>query len=325
MATKEKNTSDKKENSVMIAGFLKENNLELVTDANGNQVVRGSLTISTSNTESHRVQFYVKETSKAFEGMLDVLPDNTVSIASHIKNTPGANFDDAVKAATKIWALGSIEEYAKKTGEREDSRVSIRGSKAGLSKVQDDPSKITPKADFAVDVYIENMCDETDENDNETGRVILTALIPKYDDSVDRVDFVTDIENHVSEYIKKNYSVGDTVKIKGELVDKTIIEEVEPAEEEEDDFFGKPSAPKKQYNTTFIHERLITGGSKKTLKEGEEGALSKAFIKKALVKREEKMVANGKKNSQYKESSAQKPTSQAKATAKAEEDEDMDF
>lgn len=48
-------------NKVTIEGYLRENNLELVRDKTGEEVIRGSLIIAIDDVRSCRVQFYVNK------------------------------------------------------------------------------------------------------------------------------------------------------------------------------------------------------------------------------------------------------------------------
>ena len=132
------------------------------------------------------------------------------------------------------------------------------------------------------------------------------------------VDFIAPTENNIADTILSLYSKGDTVTIKGELVN--IVKKVLQEEEEEEEFFGVPSGP--QYRTIFINERVILGGSKNPIHQGEEGSITNAFVKEGLAKRLTKMKENGKKAASGKGS---KGTTASKADTKKEFAEDMDF
>ena len=283
----------KKVNTVKLVGYLKENNLEQITNAKGIKVIRGSLIIATDKISSHRVQFYVAETtskgeeSKDYANLLNLLPENTITIASYLKENSGADFDTAANASSKIWVIARFDEYARRSGERVNSSVVLKAFRAGFSKAD---KTFVPCAEFDVDVYLNKITPEVGSDDKETGRLLLEGLIPTYDNSVDLINFVAVSEDGVADYIKKHYAVGDTVNLKGDVVS---LQDRQLVETEDSEFFGRTGAP--QYETKFIRERRVVGGSKTPLHEGDEGAFSKKLIKEGLAAREVKMDKNGAK------------------------------
>lgn len=283
----------KKVNTVKLVGYLKENNLEQITNARGNKVIRGSIIIATDKISSYKVQFYVAETtskgeeSKDYTNLLSLLPDNTITIASYLKENSSADFDTAANASSKIWVIARFDEYARRSGERVTSSVLLKGFRAGFSKAD---KTFVPCAEFDIDVYLNKITPEVDNNDKETGRLLLEGLVPKYDNSVDIIDFVAVSEDGVAGYINKHYAVGDTVNLKGDVVS---LQDRQLVESEDSEFFGRTGAP--QYETKFIRERRVVGGSKTPLREGDEGAITKAFVKEGLAAREIKMDKNGAK------------------------------
>ena len=306
-----------KTNTVKIVGYLKENNLEQIVNSRGDQVIRGSVIIATDALSSHKVQFYVAEKtangedSKDYASLLKLLPDNTITVASFLKENPEADFNMAANAASKIWAMARFDEYATRTGERTRSLITLKGFRAGFSKAD---APFTPCAEFDVDIFINKMTDEEDENGKKTGRVIIEGLIPKYDGSVDKLDFIAVSENNIANYISKNYNVYDTVNIKGDVV--SIQSRKMVAGSDNSEFFGR-GASTPQYETTFVRERRIMGGSKTPIHQGEEGSVSLEAVKNGLAAREVKMTANGEKASS---APVSKPTPRVTVTA-----DDLDF
>ena len=292
-----------RQNTVSITGYLKENNLEKIVNSRQEDVIRGSLLVAVSELNCHKVQFYVSsktkegEKSQDYEKLLSLLPSETVSVASFLKDNPGSNFEQAAQAATKVWVVAKLEEFVSTNSDnRTMSMVTLKGFKAGI-KTATDSSPFVPHADFTVDAYIENMYPEmegdTPETTQETGRQILFCLIPNYDKSVNKISFIAPVENKdgvkVAEYVAKNYHVGDTVTLKGSVVN--IVERIvkEPVNEEE--YFGV--APTPQYETRFIHERLIAGGSSKAIPETDTRYISAKEAKDGLAEREIKAKKNG--------------------------------
>lgn len=327
MATKSKDKEKKRVNRVKIVGFIKENNLEKIRSAKDMDVIRGSLVVATDKISSHRVQFWVPEflhngsESEDYKALESLLPENTISVASYLKNNTEANFADAIEVATKVWVLATLEEYATRKGERETSVATLRGFKAGVSKTSEE-KPFVPCAEFDVDIYVNKLEPEVDESGAETGRLLVEGLIPKYDNSVDKIEFIAVAEDNVAAYINANYHPGDTATIKGDVVS---IQERILKEQDTTEFFGRTPDP--QYETKFIRERRILGGSAKPIKQGEEGCISSDFVREALLLREEKMQRNGQR-AQDKERAAEEqeaPRAAAPRSSGFSGSEDMDF
>jgi len=273
----------KREHNVVIKGYLKENTLELIKTQKGSRAIRGNLMVALNENESFKVQYYVGEftstgdPAKAFEGLYALLPEKTTSIVGYLKENYGSKFQEAAKFATKIWVNGYFDEYLRRN-ENGDvvTSVQIRGRRAGLAAANEE-GLFTPKAEFKADVYVYDIKEEEKEG-NKTGRIVLTGLIPNYDQSVTMVDFIAPTDGNVATYILSNYHNEDTVRLEGNLLNVYIRKEVAPSE----DFFG--SAKKPQYETEFINERLITGGSsvKAIIHQGQPGSLSTAEAKLGL-------------------------------------------
>lgn len=289
--------TNRKENTVRLEGYVKEDNLELIVNNRGDKVVRGNITIATNKegTNCQKVQFYVSENtrngehSKDYDSLLELLPSNVVSVATYLEDNPGSSFADASSAATKVWIIARLEEFARRSGERVDSMITIKGFRAGLKKTTD-KTPFTPKAEFSMDVYLEDIKPEENDNEVETGRLLVSGIFLDYKGTAHKVNFVAPTEDGIASYVKDHYKVGGTVNLKGDLVDLMIREIDENAE---DSFFGRGNSV--QYKTTFVHERKILGGSKKPLSEGEEGAYSKKAITDGLAAREIVMDENGKR------------------------------
>lgn len=279
-------------NTVHIVGYLAEDNLEVVTKPDGSRAIRGSLVIATSDVNRHKVQFYANEfntnheENKDFKALEALLPQNVISIASYLKSTTGASFETAANASAKVWVMARFEEFASRVGEIEKSMILLKGFRAGFKQATDS-SPFDPRATFKVDVYINALTPDTDENGEETGKLRVEGLVPVYDDSVYKITFVAYADDNAAKYVSENYAVKDTVTLEGDLTSLVVKKE-----NTNEGGWGRASAP--QYETRFVRERRIVGGSKKPL-EG-ESAITTAFIKNALVLRDTKMAENGKKS-----------------------------
>ena len=280
-------------NKVQIEGYLRENNLELIRNDKQEEVIRGSLVVALDNVRSCRAQFYVsrfntlkpgettRQESKAYSRLVELLPGNTVSISSLMKDQAAMTFDVAKESATKVWIIGALQEYIRKDEKGEViSSTTIKGLTAGI-KTESDKHPFTQKAEFEVEMYIEGKRPEMKDGE-ETGRIVLTGLIPEYDDSVSRIEFVTELGD-ATDYIEENYNVGQTVKVYGDVINTYVRVEKEGGGHT----FGRTLEP--QYETTFTSERQIFGGTATPLDEDDENALKKAEIKAALALRQQKI------------------------------------
>ena len=280
-------------NKVQIEGYLRENNLELIRNDKQEEVIRGSLVVALDNVRSCRAQFYVsrfntlkpgettRQESKAYGRLVELLPGNTVSISSLMKDQAAMTFDVAKESATKVWIIGALQEYIRKDEKGEViSSTTIKGLSAGI-KTESDKHPFTQKAEFEVEMYIEGKRPEMKDGE-ETGRIVLTGLIPEYDDSVSRIEFVTELGD-ATDYIEENYNVGQTVKVYGDVINTYVRVEKEGGGHT----FGRTLEP--QYETTFTSERQIFGGTATPLDEDDENALKKAEIKAALALRQQKI------------------------------------
>ena len=326
-----------RQNSVHIVGFLQENTLEKVSIQDKGEVVRGNLIIATDETSRYKVSFYVPQylkngdESADFTSLLELLPEKTTSIAKYLKTNPGTTYEMATEAASKLWVVARFEEFASAEGERSRSMITLKGFKAGFKQETED-TPFTPHAEFTVDAYIESIknevkyADENDEEGTETGRLIVTGLLPVFDESVYKIEFIAPVENGIAEFMSHTYSKGVTATLKGNLVniDKKVLKEDSESEEE---FFGVPAGP--QYKTVFIRERIITGLSKRPILQGEEKSISLEFVKKGLAKRLVKAQENGKREAKGKgtnnTSTAPKAEEKQEFVGKASNMADMDF
>ena len=280
-------------NKVQIEGYLRENNLELIRNDKQEEVIRGSLVVALDNVRSCRAQFYVsrfntlkpgettRQESKAYSRLVELLPGNTISISSLMKDQAAMTFDVAKESATKVWIIGALQEYIRKDEKGEViSSTTIKGLTAGI-KTESDKHPFTQKAEFEVEMYIEGKRPEMKDGE-ETGRIVLTGLIPEYDASVSRIEFVTELGD-ATDYIEENYNVGQTVKVYGDVINTYVRVEKEGGGHT----FGRTLEP--QYETTFTSERQIFGGTATPLDEDDENALKKAEIKAALALRQQKI------------------------------------
>lgn len=316
-------------NNVVLTGYLKENNLEKIVNKSGIDVIRGSIIIATDEINAHKVQFYVAATttngepSKDFAKLEEILPGRTTTVASVLKEDPTADFTTALNAATKVYATARFDEYAlKEENGEERSVVSLKGFRAGPKTISDGVFK--PRAEFTADIFINDLKEE----EGGTGRIVIDGLMPKYDKSVQKVEFIAPVEDGIADYIKGHYHITNTVTLKGDLINtaEKILKE-----DNSSSFFGRSDGP--QYETKFVRERIIRGGSATPICNGEEGSITTAAVKAGLAERALRMSQNAAKaaergQSQSRGFSDRKPAAKPSASSGrvfGPIDDDVDF
>lgn len=289
----EENTSRK--NFIRVVGYLKENLLEQIQNASGENIIRGSIIVAVNELDSHKVQFYVRQNNKngeeteEYKSLLELLPGNTISIASYLKKNPTANFAIASNMSTKVWVTGRFDEFTKREGERETTMILLKGNKGGIRNSNDN-NVFTPSAIFTTENYLSSIEKEVDENGDETGRLLITGYIPSYNGDAQKITYVAPVEENVAAFISRTYKVGDTVTLTGDIV-STVEKQEASNSQESNKSFGRSYDV--QYVTKFIRERVIYGGSEVPIHQGEKGCIPTEDMKTRLVKREERITSAG--------------------------------
>lgn len=296
------NVKFKGRNFVSITGYLKENTLDTFTTKDGQPCIKGSLVIATSEIDAHKVSFYVTkfdknhQPNKNYNDLEALLPLQTNTIGNFIKANPNATFQMAMGQATKVFVRAKFEEYASKIDNNERSMILLKGFSAKVKTVSD-TQQFTPAATFSVDVYIDKIVEETKHNKETeslepTGRLILQCFLPQYDGRMDKINFIVPTDDNKAEFIRNNYTVGNTANFTGKIIN--ITQEVESDAPIVEDSFAWGATTQKQIKTTFTRERIILGREygKIPLEEGMSGAITKDMIKKGLVIRDEHIADN---------------------------------
>ena len=273
-------------NKVRIEGILKELNIK-----EENDVISGDVIISTDAHSDHAVSVYVtKETKEgkantAWKGIQTVMNEYT-SIAALMKE--GRTLEEATNMATKVrlggrngGTLGRNEFYAN------DELVSRpRISANFFSRIDDD--SFEPKARFEVECYFEKIRKEMKDSE-ETGRLLIDAIIPMYGGVVVPMEFIADGE--VAEYLESNYSARKTGEIAGNIVNiakRTVTKKTGFGEARED------------VQVNYTRELVVTGGEEFQYDEDDDKAFSTAQIKVAWAVRESETLPALLKKSQDK-------------------------
>ena len=262
------------ENIVKIEGLLRELRLEERDD-----VISGEVIIATDPQSEHAVRVYAKRLTNdgkpntAYKGLQTLINENKdTSIAALMKE--GKTMDEATALATKLriggrngGQLGRNEFYS---GTEFVSRPSISANY--FHRIID--KSFEPKAEFEVEIYFDKIRKEIKDNE-ETGRLLIDAIIPLYNGVVIPMEFVA--EGETAEYLETNYEAKRTGRIWGEVVN--IAERIVTKKSG----FGKD---KEDVQTNYTRELRITGGKEEQYDEDDKNTYPTELIQAAWKVRE---------------------------------------
>jgi hypothetical protein len=148
--------------------------------------------------------------------------------------------------------------------------------------------KVADIASFNVDIFIMDMHDEVDRDDEPTGRLIVKGGIVQYGGKLDVVEFIVE-GNDAVDYISRNWNINDTVNAGGRI--RFTSQEVKRSAAESS--WGEELP---ETSTRVVRELIITRGSDEAFEE--EFAYNDKDIKKAFNERKamiEQMQIDAKK------------------------------
>ena len=160
-------------------------------------------------------------------------------------------------------------------------------------------------ASFQFDLFILDMHDELDRDDDTTGRLVVKGGIVKYDGSLDVVEFIVEDPAKI-DFISRNWEVNQTVNAEGRIRVTSQVENVA----------GKHSSWGEELpneTTRTVKELIITSGSDEGYEEEfayDPDDIRKAFnIRKAMI---EQMQLQARTNANKPAAAATAKTSNVK-------------
>ena len=127
-------------------------------------------------------------------------------------------------------------------------------------------------ASFNIDIFIMDMHPETDNEGEETGRLIVKGAIVQYNNVLDVLEFIVEGADRV-EYVERNWNINDTVNVGGRIR-VTSQEDTRPASTSS---WGEDLP---ETTTRMVRELIITRGSDEPFEE--DFAYDPAEIKKGF-------------------------------------------
>lgn len=271
-------TEIKNGNRVFLEGILSEIDLkEVETEKDGkkNDTIRGVIKVRVGQeinkepkTLEVPVHVYVNKITKA--GSVNPSYTSMKEVMSSYKSIAASNLEQADRVRISGAQITMNEFYDKKGSFVSEPRIKA----SFVDKVTGD--KFNPEATFQLTFVVGKMIPEVDKDGIETGRLKLSAVVPKYGGKVDVVPLYG-VNPNVVDVISSSWNEGDTVSCNGKL-DFTSKTEVYM----DNSGFGDPI---KKTKTISVSDIIITGGDAEP-KEGEL-AIDTNEIKTALAARQE--------------------------------------
>jgi hypothetical protein len=279
-------------NKISLEGVLKEKDLEIKTSADGKKYIGGSVTIETGENQELKVRVFSFEKTKkgtdnkVYKGLVTVMDEYT-SQAEDADNADKVRINGAEFRDNSFSIAGQLKE-------------GVQISANFINRVK---GEFKPKANFEVEIFYTKITPELDNEQEETGRMIIGGYIVGYGGNITPIEFVSTKE--AGDYIESNFETKATGTLAGKIV-STVERKVEKKEG-----FGKARV---EETVKFKKEYLVTGGDDQ-LDEDDPKAYKIEDIKKAIKERENYLESLRNKEKNTKESSK----------ARKEADDDFPF
>lgn len=256
------------ENLVVIEGVLVENNLK-VFEKNNKKTIAGQLIIQTDEKSFHAVNM-ISSQYKA-DGSENALYKSLETVMAEYKASAVHGLEQADKVRVASGKL-SVKDYYTQDGRLVNfEQVSTNFINRLTAQ---EAEKYNPQALFTTEAYINGFVEEI-KNEQPTGRIILKTIIPVYGGKIVPFKFILEEEN--AQQFQSYYSLGDTVKLMGELVN--TVETIKLTEEVQ---IGTAREITKNFNVRYFR---VTGGTMPYENEDPK-KYSVDIIKKAWAERE---------------------------------------
>ena len=289
---------------INVVGILSEKNLELVNEGTDKECIRGSMTLKTSDTSFIELNVFVNKftksgaESKAYPGICTVM-DTYKSIAD-------VGEENATVVSVRKGRIQPQTYYSTKTNNFGDS---VRYSANFFNTAK-------PEEEFGnngcIEGYVKAKRPELDKEGEETGRLIVTLLVPTYN-CIEPIEIIADNkpdanDNNWADLIDSYYDIGASG-----MFYITAVNEAHQVVKEIPMLGG---TVRKETETHYERGIVITGASEPYESEDGGKGWSDEIIRKTLVERE--AVLEERKNKAIaKENGGAKPASATNSSAGA--------
>ena len=286
-------------NFVNIIGYLKKKDLELKTNRNGIEMITGTLTVMTEEGSEHIVRIMKSrlksdgQPNKTYPGFLTIM-NEYVSMADLMDI--GKSKEEAMAQCSIVDVKGNLtrNEYV---SQQTDEFVSTPAVSCSSATRLAPGAKFTPKAIFELECYIKSIAPEF-KNGEDTGRLVVSAIIPVYGGQV--IPFECVVGAEVADDFQSCYEAGCTAMLNGDLINRVEVTSSRASG------FGR-----QMDHNTFVREFLICGGLP-PYDEGDAKVFSSEAIAAAMLVRENETIPAIRERNQQQATtsfSAQRPVS----------------
>jgi hypothetical protein len=288
-------------NALTIVGAIKEHKLSKFEgkdkDGKSQTSINGSFVVKAGEFKEVEVNVFVAE--KTSKGKDNKTYKVLESILNETNKTMANVTEDEVVTKVRIQGSGDFTPQFKEDMYKKkdvDEVATLLKIDLGFGNVTIDNSinEDKYKAEFDLEIYVTNIIEELDKEENETGRVKVKGWLPVYGGKVIPIEMVAGTtigddgeEINIAEGIQDAIEEGSTFNAWGDINFEKIIEETKKG--------GSIGKAKVETKNTYINELVITGGDVVSEEKEFDGEL----VKQAKLERDK--AIEEKKNEAPKE------------------------
>lgn len=226
------------EAKVSVEGVVSE--LELTEELNkelGCNQITGYLTVKTDDTNF--VRFNVRINAKTKAGTDNKAYAGITTVMNEYRSI--AQYGEE---ADKVRITGDLNLY-----HSDQTNQDMVGYKSNFfNRVIGD---YEPHATFDVEMFIQSITPEINQDEDETGRILVKGWVPQYENGIEPLTLIAPVD--VADAVSNTFEPGQTVRFFGDIInDRVVIRKEIPVA------IGKP---KVETHTLTKNELLITGAS----------------------------------------------------------------
>ena len=290
-----KNILDQATNKVNIVGKLLDATFNTGTTKTGTPYERATLTIRVTQTyggheETSEIPVSMFASQYTSKGSINPAFTSIQEVKKmHTAKSVGIDAADTIRITN-----GNVREnyFVSKSGQLVQN-WQLNASFASSASIAD-------VASFVLDIYIMDMKDEVNKNDEPTGRLIIKGGLVQYNGKLDVLEFIVENPDAV-DYISRNWQIDDTVTVVG----RVRVTSIESKSSGADSSWGEDIP---DVGTHMVRELIITKGDDEGKEEDfayDPTDIRKAFnVRKAQI---EQLQIDAKKGTAPK--TAQNPQS----------------
>lgn len=271
---------------VTVVGIVADKDLKIETNDKGENIIKGTVSVKVDDINTVRFGIYAKDKTNA--GKDNPVYAGMVTVMNEYKTIA----NDGADMADRVRVNGDFNAFR---GQKGQELINYKTSFINRIK---NAENLEPKAEFDVEVYVASKYPETDNNGEETGRLVVKGWFPTYN-GIDPISFVA--EKDMASDADALFEIGQTIRIFGDVINSRVEKRtIIPVA------LGKP---REKIETSYKNELVITGASDPY----EEGVTENApydadAIKLAIQERENRIQEEAAKKSSANTGANGRPT-----------------